>query len=93
VVPGLHFPEAMASLHVQLGREVIVQNGHQDVSQVAPTSHPLKVLATIVVVRAVQFAPREGLLYPFEKRFMADVHSQGDLGLTAISSKVAFTDE
>ena len=46
-----------------------------------------------MVVRAVERAARVGAAQPLEGLLVADVHSQGHLGLAAVAAEVALPDE
>jgi hypothetical protein len=53
----------------------------------------LEVVATVMVVRAVELAPGEGLFYPVEESFMAYVHPQCDLWLASVPTEMPFTEQ
>ncbi len=93
VVPSFHFFVPFGACGVQLRRQVFVEDGHEHLTEIAAPGHPLEVVAAIVVIRPIELAAREGLVYPVEKGLVTDVHPQRDLGLTSISPKVPFTDQ
>jgi len=92
-VTELHFLVAAVGLGVQVGMEVLIQKGNQLLSQKDSPGHPLEVAAAAVVVGTVELASGEGLLEPAEEGLVVGVHPQGDVGLPAISSEVAFADQ
>ena len=93
MVPRLHFFVAFGAGGVQLRCQVFVEDGHENLAEVAAPGHPLEVVPTVVVVRAVELAAREGPLYPGEHGLMTDVHPQCHLGLSPIPPEVPFTDQ
>src|SRR5262249_3241977 len=63
------------------------------VAQISATSHPLVVVPTVVVIRAVELSSWEGSLEPAEDGLVADVHAQRHLRLPTISTEVTLADQ
>jgi len=73
--------------------EMPMNEGHHDSPEVRSASHPLEVVSTSVEVGAVELSPWKCALNPLEGLFMANVHSEGDLGLESIAAKVTLSDQ
>jgi hypothetical protein len=57
------------------------------------SGHPLVIRAAPVVIRAVQSRRRKSSDQPPEKGFVADMHPKRDLGLLAVTTKGALSDQ
>ncbi len=72
---------------------MLVEQGYEHIAEVAAPSHPLQIMPSIVVIRAVDLSTRKCPIDPIEERCVLDVHSQSDLWLTAVSPEVTFSDQ
>lgn len=73
--------------------EVAAQNREEFRAQKRPSRHPLVIVATAVMVRAIHFRVRKLFLKPAEQLLMAHMHAESDLRLLAISPKMALANE
>jgi hypothetical protein len=78
---------------VDLRGENALEQWEEVVAQISATSHPLVVVPTVVVIRAVKLSSREGSLEPAEDGLVADVHAQRHLRLPTISTEVTLADQ
>src|SRR5678815_455663 len=69
-----HRFESLRSLLVEIGSEVTLEEGHQDVPEKRAARHPLEVAPTAVVVRAVELPSGEGPLDPAKECLMVGMH-------------------
>ena len=93
--------EAIAGAHIEKATcrvavdpiQVPLDQRHHNVSEETASRHPLVVVPASVGIGTIQLALREDFEEPVEEFFMADVHSESDLGLPPIAAKVALCDE
>jgi hypothetical protein len=87
-----HREKSAAHVRIQL-LEMSLNEGHHDDSKERPAGHPLKVVPASVEVWPVQLSAREGTHDPREGLFVAHVHPDGDMGSTAVTTKVPLADQ
>lgn len=95
-LPGVgpsHPFEATPAVLVQEGRQAAIQKGDQVISQVGATSHPLEVVASVVVVRPVDPPTWKGPFHPPDEYFVAYVHPKCHMGLPTVPPEVTSSDE
>ncbi len=70
-----------------------LDQGRENRPQVGSTCHPLEVVPSTVQIRAIELAAGKVSLDPEERPFVAHVHSQRYVGLSAVAPEVAFADQ
>lgn len=88
-----HRLETFQGMGIEVRSQPPPQDRQKPIAQEGPPCHPLVVAPTVMVVRAVEASPRKCTFDPAEQRLVPDMHPERDLGLAAVSAKVAFTHE
>jgi hypothetical protein len=88
-----HRPQTLGRVPIEVGNQLLVQQGQYVLDQCSAPRHPLVVGAATVVVWAVQARAGESVHQPAEERLVAHVHPKRYLWLLAIAPERALPDE
>jgi hypothetical protein len=77
---------------VEIRRQPSVEDRHEFIAEERAPGHPLKVVSSAVVIRAIEAPSGKGPLEPPEDLLVRDVHPEGHLRLAAIAIEVILSD-